>query len=224
MSETVRNPTRLWLIEDNRAYREELVELLKLDDAFRCSGSFGSFDEARESLDHAELPDLILIDLNLPGTKGVEAIAELQRTHPGILSLVLTVAGHRKSLFDALRAGASGYLLKSESLDAIVHHIHETMAGGAPMSSAVTPYFIESLKSGPAVGASGPSPEESGLNLRETEILELLAEGRSRGEIADSLSIATTTVDYHTQNLYRKLGVRSTSGAVGKAFRTGILH
>lgn len=215
MAETI--SISLWIIEDNPDYRRELADLLDLDDTIRCTGSFASYDEVRERSPELEFPEIILLDLNLPGTHGLQAISELRQLSPASQVIVITVADHRKTVFDALRAGAAGYLLKSEPFDGIVQHIHEVVSGGIPLSSSVTPFVLDSLKIMPA------SKREKVLSAREAEILEMLADGASRGEIASSLSLATTTVDYHLRSVYSKLGVHSTSGAVGKAFRLGLL-
>lgn len=209
--------TTLWIIEDNDDYREQLADLLELDESIQCPHSFASYEEAREQLLESDPPEVILIDLNLPGTHGIDAIRELKKSHPLLQTIVLTVAGNRKTVFEALRAGASGYLLKSETFEGILQHIHEVIAGGAPLSSSVTPFILDALK-------TSPSPEkETDLSGHEVDILELLAEGLSRKEIAARYSVATVTVDYHLRSIYRKLKVHSTSGAVGKAFREGIL-
>ena len=207
----------LWIIEDSPDYRQQLADLLELQDTIHCAEIFASYDEARDQLKTLKAPDVILLDLNLPGTHGLQAISELRGTCPTAQVVVITVNGQRKSVFDALRAGAAGYLLKSEPFDGIVQNIHDVVAGGMPLSSAVTPYVLDSLKASPAVESKGQ------LGEREIEILELLADGASRGEIGGTLSIATTTVDYHLRSVYQKLGVHSTSGAVGKAFRLGLL-
>lgn len=208
----------LWIIEDNLDYRELLAEELNLDESVNCSQILGSFDEARELLRTAPSPDLVLIDLNLPGTHGLDAIRELKQKYPMLLSLVLTISGQRKTVFEALRAGASGYLLKSEPLESIVRDIHDVNEGGAPMSSQVVPYVLDSIKQPDSAGG-----DELALNEREIEILKLLADGKSRSDIGVELSVATVTVDYHLRGLYAKLGVRSTTAAVAKAFRCGVL-
>lgn len=208
----------LWIIEDNLDYRELLAEELNMDASIQCSQILGSFDEARELLKTETTPDLVLIDLNLPGTHGLDAIRELKQKHPMLLSLVLTISGQRKTVFEALRSGASGYLLKSESLVSIVRDIHEVVEGGVPLSSQVVPYVLDSIKT-PATTAG----DELALNEREVKILKLLADGKSRADIGIELSVATVTVDYHLRGLYAKLDVRSTTAAVAKAFRCGVL-
>lgn len=211
------NTSSLWIIEDNDDYREQLADLLSLDDSIECTGSFASYEEARDNLTDGNHPEVMLVDLNLPGIHGIQAIRELKQSHPAILTIVLTVAGNRKTVFDALRAGAAGYLLKSEPFDGILQHIHEVIEGGAPLSSDVTPYILDVIKS------TTDSQNDSDLTEREVEILELLANGDARKEIAAHLCVATATVDYHLRSIYAKLGVHSTSGAVGQAFRDGIL-
>ena len=211
------NTSSLWIIEDNDDYREQLADLLSLDDSIECTGSFASYEEARDTLAEGNHPEVMLVDLNLPGIHGIQAIRELKQSHPAILTIVLTVAGNRKTVFDALRAGAAGYLLKSEPFDGILKHIHEVIEGGAPLSSDVTPYILDVIKS------TTDSQNDSDLSEREIEILELLANGDARKEIAAHLCVATATVDYHLRSIYAKLGVHSTSGAVGQAFRDGIL-
>ncbi|WPJ95990.1 response regulator transcription factor [Coraliomargarita algicola] len=209
--------TTVWIIEDSSDYAEHLANLLNLEEGLNCEQSFGSYDEARSFLKNSMVPDVILLDLNLPGMHGLEAIVDLKQNYPEILIVVLTIAGKRRSVFDAMRAGAVGYLLKTEPFEVIVKQIHEVIEGGMPLSSAVTPYVVELLKSAP--------DRVSNLDLtkREVEILNNLANGLQRKEIADQLSIATVTVDYHLRSIYRKFGVHSTPAAVAKAFREGIL-
>lgn len=209
--------TSLWIIEDSDDYREQLFDLLELDEGIDCQHAFASYEEARDHLKKEDAPDVMLVDLNLPGIHGLQAIQELKQLCPTLLMIVLTVTGNRKTVFEALRSGAVGYLLKNEPFDTIVQNIHEVIEGGSPISSSVTPYILDVLKT--------PSPDkpDSDLTEHEISILELLANGASRKEIASHFSVATVTVDYHLRSIYRKLKVHSTSGAVGKAFRMGLL-
>ncbi|CAA6677600.1 MULTISPECIES: response regulator transcription factor [unclassified Lentimonas] len=208
----------VWIVEDNADYREQLAEELNLDDSVYCSNALGSFEETRELLKRLPPPDALLIDLNLPGTHGLEAIAELKKDYPLVLTMVLTISGQRKTVFDALRAGASGYLLKSEPPETIIKDISELCEGGAPLSSSLVPYVLDSIRK-----TTQNTDSSANLSGREFEILKLLADGCSRSEIGVKLSVATVTVDYHLRGLYGKLGVRSTTAAVAKAFRSGIL-
>ncbi|VGO18583.1 response regulator [Pontiella sulfatireligans] len=209
----------IWIVEDNDDYREQLADLLSLDASIKCPNTFASYEEAREQMESDDtLPDIMLMDLNLPGIHGIEAIREMKQSHPAVQTVVLTVAGNRKTVFEALRAGAAGYLLKSEPFEGILQHIHEVIEGGGiPLSSSVTPYILDVLKMAPA------TEKDSDLTDHEIQILEKLANGQSRKEIASEFNVATVTIDYHLRNIYGKLGVHSTSGAVGQAFRKGIL-
>lgn len=209
--------TALWIVEDSDDYREQLRDLLDLDQSIDCRRAFASYEEARACLQSEQPPEVILMDLNLPGIHGIQGVRELKQMYPTLLIIVLTVSGNRKSVFEALKAGAAGYLLKSESYDGIVQHIHDVIDGGAPISSSVTPFILDVLKTTSVV------PVDSDLSQREIGILNFLANGLSRKEIAQELSVATVTVDYHLRSIYSKLKVHSTSGAVGIAFRKGIL-
>lgn len=211
-------PVTIWIIEDNLDYGEQLAEELNLDTSIRCNHHFCSFEEAALMLDKGEVPNIVMIDLNLPGKQGIEAIYEIRKRFPAIQCIVLTVSGQRRTVFDALRAGAAGYLLKSESLESIVTHIHEVVGGGVPLSSTVTPFVLDSLRISPP-----NADDDLALSEREAEILSSLADGCSRTEIGVKLCIATVTVDYHLRGLFTKLGTRSTTGAVAKAFRLGLL-
>ena len=211
-------PIITWIIEDNLDYGEQLAEELNLDESIQCDHHFGSFEEALIPLKSGASPDIIMIDLNLPGKQGIEAIRHIKLKFPAIQCIVLTVSGQRRNVFDALRAGAAGYLMKSEPLESIVTHIHEVVDGGIPLSSTVTPFVLDSLRMRQPAGS-----EELKLSERESEILGFLADGCSRTEIGVELSIATVTVDYHLRGLFKKLGTHSTTGAVAKAFRLGLL-
>jgi DNA-binding NarL/FixJ family response regulator len=209
--------TSLWIIEDSDDYREQLSDLLSLDESIDCQYAFASYEEARDQMEAEGAPEVILIDLNLPGIHGLQGIKELKQLYPTLQIIVLTVTGNRKSVFEALRSGAVGYLLKNEPFDTILQNIHEVIEGGASLSSSVTPYILDVLKT--------PTPDKpsSARTEHEIKILELLAKGLSRKEMADHFSVATVTIDYHLRSIYHKLEVHSTSGAVGKAFRMGVL-
>lgn len=209
--------TTIWIIEDSADYAEHLANLLNLDDSLTCEKSFGSYDEARAFLKTTQVPDVFLLDLNLPGIHGLEAITDLKVNYPEVLIVVLTVAEKRRSVFDAMRTGAVGYLLKTEPFETIVKQIHEVIEGGMSLSSSVTPYVVELLKT------STNRVSTIDFSEKEISILNHLANGMQRKEIADELSVATVTVDYHLRSIYQKFGVHSTSAAVGKAFREGIL-
>lgn len=207
----------VWIIEDESHYRNQLAKLINLDEAIHCSETFESFEKAMPHFEKGVLPDLLLLDLNLPGIHGLEVIRTLRLQHPGVQILVLTVDAHRKTVFDAICAGASGYLIKNDPFDNILKGIHQVMEGGAPLSSSIASYVLEMFKESPS-----RSPLEE-LNEREVDVLKKLADGESRKEIASALFVAVTTVDYHLRSIYVKLQVHSTAGAVGKALRDRLI-
>lgn len=207
----------VWIIEDEMHYRNQLAKLINLDEAIECTRTFESYEKALPEFESGPLPDLLLLDLNLPGMHGLNVIRELTQSCPSVQILVLTIDAHRKTVFDAICAGASGYLIKNDPFDDILQGIHQVMAGGAPLSSSIASYVLESFKESPA-----KFPREE-LNEREIEILKMLADGGTRKEIAAAMNVAVTTIDYHLRSIYVKLQVHSTAGAVGKALRDRLI-
>jgi DNA-binding NarL/FixJ family response regulator len=209
---------RIWIIEDESHYRNQLAKLISLDESIECDKTFESFEDALPSFGNDELPDILLLDLNLPGMHGLEVIRELAQSHPAIQILVLTVDATRKTVFDAICAGASGYLIKDDPYEDILRGVHQVMEGGAPLSSSIASYVLETFQDAP------PKSADEALSDRETEILQKLADGETRKEIAASVHVAVTTVDYHLRAIYVKLHVHSTAGAVGKALRDRLIE
>ncbi|MDZ8120237.1 response regulator transcription factor [Pontiella agarivorans] len=205
----------VWIIEDEAHFRNHLARLINLDDVIECTAKFESYEEALPSIESAAYPDLLLLDLNLPGMHGLEVIRELTEKHPDIHILVLTVDENRKTVFDAICAGAAGYLVKNDPFDDILKGIHQVMEGGAPLSSSIASYVLQYFK---------PKQPFEELNEREVEILEMLANGDTRKEIAAKLHVAPTTVDYHLRSIYVKLQVNSAAGAVAKALRDRLIE
>lgn len=212
-----KNKVYIWIIEDEEHYRNQLAKLINLDESIECTQTFESFEKALPVFEKDELPDLLLLDLNLPGLHGLEVIRELTRTHPSIQILVLTVDDQRKTVFDAICAGAAGYLVKNDPFDDILKGVHQVIKGGAPLSSSIASYVLETFKD-----SSATSPIDE-LNEREVDILKKLADGETRKEIAAGLFVAVTTVDYHLRSIYVKLQVHSIGGAVGKALRDRLI-
>lgn len=218
MSEEKKSVAQVWIIEDEDHYRNQLKKLINLDEWIECTKSFESFEVARPCFEKEPLPDILLLDLNLPGMHGLEVIRELSQTYPSIQILVLTVDASRKVVFDSISAGASGYLLKNDPYEDILRGVHQVLDGGAPLSASIASYMLETFK-----GGSAKSADEE-LSDREIEILQMLADGKTRKEIADILCVATTTVDYHLRSIYSKLHVHSAAGVVGKALRDRLIR
>lgn len=209
-------PITLWIVEDDTVYRRTLQRILSRDKQIVCSRVFPSCLEFLEALDAGERPELVLMDLGLPGMSGIEGIQRLTAIAPEVAVLVLTVFREKEQVLQALEAGAEGYLLKSATAREIVAAVRQVFLGGAPLSPAVARVVLEALRQ--------PAPtEDFSLSAREIEVLEQLAEGLSVKEIAVALGIGRRTVAFHLENIYAKLQVQSQSGAVAKALRSGII-
>jgi len=210
-------PIRIWVIEDERDYREQLADLIAISPDIRCVGAFGSFEELLPALRHGELPDVVLVDIRLPGASGLEAIRTLKGISPELHLIVLTISEDREVIVEAICAGVDGYLLKNDPIENILHGIRLVADGGSPLSGAVAGLVMETVKK------AKPAKDGELLSEREAEILRLLADGLVKKEVASMLHIAAVTVDYHLRSIYRKLQVHSQAGAVGKALRQGVI-
>lgn len=210
--------TTVWIVEDNREYREAVRFALESEPGLFCGGDFHSADLALDALKAtATPPPVILCDLDLPGLHGLEAIPLFKEVSPTTHILVLTQFDDRPKVFQAIGAGASGYLLKSAPLDEIHRGIEEVMSGGAPLNSRIAKMMLATFSHVP------PSDGEAELTPRELEVLSLLAEGFAKKQIADELGISYHTVDMHVRAIYQKLQVHNLSGAVAKAIRRGLI-
>ncbi len=205
------------IIEDNHKYREMLAFLLDSTPGFRCVGSFGSVEEAVEPIGAAQ-PDVVLIDVGLPGMSGIEGVQLLKERYARLLFLVLTIYDDSDQIFDALRAGASGYLLKSTPPGRLLDGLREAAAGGAPMSPEVASRVIALFREFPP-----PDRADYRLTPHEVRILRLLVDGHSYKTAAAALGVAVPTISFHLQRIYEKLHVHSKSEAVAKALRGHIV-
>lgn len=203
----------IWLVEDNETYRGAIARTLDHAPGLRCTGAFGSCEDALRRLRQDHPPEVILLDIGLPGQSGLEGIPQFKALSPATHVIILTVFEDSDKIFNAICAGASGYLLKSSPGDKIAQAIREVLGGGAPM----TPQIARSVLSLFA-RLSGPPPEQ-GLSQREKETLEFLVQGLTTKEIADRIGLSIHTVDTHLRNIYRKLNVHSRAGAVAKALQ-----
>ena len=200
--------TAIGIVEDNPAIRAGLEELVSGLKGCRCVGAFGSAEEALRRLP-ALKPELVLMDINLPNLSGIECAARLKELLPEARVLMLTVYEDEERIFQALKAGASGYILKRAGKKEIVEAIYELRRGGAPMTSAIARKVVESFR-------ERTSDQESQLTRRETEILDCLARGFSNKEIAGQLSLSVETVSWHLKQVYEKLHVHGRTEAAIK--------
>lgn len=203
------------VIEDDDDLRAGLVHLLRESPATDVVGEYADFESAfTPLLDHP--PDVVLVDIGLPGMTGIQGIKNVRAHHPEVDFIVLTIHERDDVVFDALRAGACGYLIKSDIPHSLVSAIQDVREGGAPMSTRIARKVIQTFRSRPNGKAV--------LTARETEVLDELCAGKSYRMIADSLFISEETVRRHLKSIYRKLEVHSKSAAVAKAFRQGLVR
>ncbi|HKI70996.1 MAG TPA: response regulator transcription factor [Verrucomicrobiae bacterium] len=205
-------PVKVSIVEDNDRVRESLTSLIEGAPGFRCVGAHRSA-EAALKLVPEEKPDVVLMDIHLPRLCGIDCVRKLKAIEPHLLVLMLTAYEDDDLIFQALKAGANGYLVKQTPPSEILAAIEEVHEGGAPMSSNIARKVIQSFHS------AGPNEPTETLSPREREILDLLARGYTNKEIADLLSIAFQTVHTHVRNIYGKLHVRSRTEAVAKYLR-----
>lgn len=211
---------RVLLVEDNPRYREVVALALKQESDIELIGEFGTAEIALRSLQSQsgmELPDLILLDLRLPGMDGLTALPQFLAVASDTKIMVLTQSDNEADVLRAITLGASGYLLKSSTVERTTEGIRSVMNGGATLDAGVARFIINTLKT------RLPSEDTEGiLTARQIEILTLMGEGLVKKEIADRLSISYATVDEHVAHIYERLGVRNAPSAVNKAHILGL--
>jgi DNA-binding NarL/FixJ family response regulator len=212
--------TRVWLVEDNTMFSAGVERVVNGLDGMECSGRFNSVEKAFSALDDNPLPDVILLDVQLPGMDGITALGSFRERAPEARVIILTVFDDANKIFQAVSAGASGYVLKDSRIDQIGEAIRQVVAGGAPMTPEVAKKVLDAFAS---MGPAAPPTEDYHLTPRESEILRLLADGLLKKEIADALDLSTSTVSGHLQRVYTKLHVSTNTGAVAKALREKII-
>jgi|SRR3954468_2356941 DNA-binding NarL/FixJ family response regulator len=206
-------PIRVAIVEDDQQVRENLATLIRETTGLECAGTFDSGEQALEGMPR-RTPDVVLMDVNLPGMSGVECVRQLKARLPEIQVVMLTVYDDSERIFQALQMGASGYLLKRSTANEIVRAIEDVHRGGAPMSSYIARKVVQSFQ------RQGPSdkPAEN-LTKRETDVLEYAARGYTNKEIADALGLSAETVRGYLKTIYSKLHVRSRTEAAMKFFK-----
>lgn len=207
-------PIRVTIIEDLREVREGLEVLVNGTRGFRCVAAYRTMEDALAGLGNAAMPDVILTDIGLPGMSGVEGIRILRERHPEIPVVALTVYDDDQDVFNALCAGASGYLLKNTAPARLLESVREVVGGGAPMSPEVARRVIRLFRE-----FRPPDRAASNLTPQETELLRLLVEGHHYKTAAAELGVTVHTVSFHLRNIYAKLEVHSKTEAVAKALR-----
>jgi DNA-binding NarL/FixJ family response regulator len=199
------------VIEDKRDIRESLATIIGGTDGFRCTGSFRSMEECLEKIGF-DLPDVALADIGLPGMSGIEGTRLLKDRYPGLLVVVLTVYDDDERIFEALCAGACGYLLKKTPPARLLEGLLEAVNGGAPMSPEVARRVIALFRE-----IRPPEKADYRLTPHELRLLELLAKGHTYKSAAAEIGVSAHTVSFHLRSIYDKLQVHSKSEAVAKA-------
>jgi DNA-binding NarL/FixJ family response regulator len=198
------------IVEDDREVRENWVKVLNSHPRLKCVADCDSGESALKLLP-ACTPDVVLMDINLPGMSGIECTALLKQRLPKLQILMVTIYSNNKSVFEALKVGASGYLLKNVSSEEVIRSIIEVVEGGAPMSGQIARRVIEAFRQ--------PAPKDlagTQLTTREKAILHLLAKGYANKEIASQLDIGVSTVRTHIEHIYEKLHVHCRTEAAAK--------
>jgi DNA-binding NarL/FixJ family response regulator len=206
------------IIEDQPKIREGLRALIDGTEGYRCVAGFGSMEEALPKIGYA-LPDVLLVDIGLPGMSGIEGIRRLKEKHPDIAVLMLTVYNDDLRIFDALCAGASGYLLKSTAPARLLESLQEVMDGGSPMSPEVARRVVSLFRE-----VRPPERADYQLTPHEVRILKLLVEGHNYKTAAAEMGVSINTIRFHMRSIYGKLQVHSKSEAVSKALRNRIIR
>jgi DNA-binding NarL/FixJ family response regulator len=205
------------IIEDIRDIREGLATMLNFTEGFQCVGKFYSMEEALRNIGR-DLPDIVLSDIGLPGMDGIEGVRVLKEKYPDLTIMMLSVYTDNERIFDALCAGACGYLLKKTPPARIIESLREAVAGGAPMSPEIARKVIALFRD-----VRPPERVDYDLTPHEERILKMLVEGHSKKSAALELGVSFHTVSFHIRSIYEKLQVHSKSEAVAKALQQRLI-
>ncbi len=204
------------ICEDNNDYRESLVAFLEEDPELICCGAFPHAQDILNIVTTHQ-PDIVLMDIDMPGKNGIDALKEIKQFNPAIEVIMLTIFEDRENVFEAICSGASGYLLKNSSPETIAASIKEVMKGGAAMTPVIARKALQFFQK--------PSKKEGTfqLTIQEQQVLKLLVDGLSYKMIAAKMNVVMDTVRYHIKKIYDKLHVHSAPEAVAKAIRDRLI-
>lgn len=213
MSDTI----TLWVVEDDDFFRSTIATLLNETPGFSCTGTFATAEEAIRALKSGDVPEVVLMDIGLPGMNGIDAVKQVKAISPATDVIILTIKEGDQDVFNAICAGADGYLLKNLTPEEIIQAVNEVLRGGAPMNAQIARKVLTMFSKFVTPGG------DYGLSARERTILKLLTEGLTKKQIAEKLFLAHATIETHSKNIYSKLQVHSRSEAVAKALREKLL-
>ncbi len=209
---------RVTIFEDNHNLRVGPYQLINGTPGYQCVGAFENCNNLAQNMNDSK-PDVVLMDIGMPGMNGIEAVRKLNENYPDVRVLMQTVFDEDEKIFESIRAGASGYLLKNTNAARILEFIKETYDGGAPMSPSIAKKVLKMLAQSPGEVKS----DSFNLSDREKEILACLVKGMSYQLIGDTCFISIDTVRGHIRNIYEKLHVHSKAEAVAKAIKRNIV-
>jgi RNA polymerase sigma factor (sigma-70 family) len=206
-------PITVSIVEDSDKLRETLTRVIERADGFSCVSNYANAEDALKDLPQIK-PDVVLMDINLPGMNGVECVRQLKKIAPEIQVMMLTVYEDTENIFDALAAGASGYMLKRTAGKELLEAIEEVKRGGSPMTTHIARKVVQSFQRSAAAAT-----QTENLSEREQQVLDLLSQGLMYKEIAEKLGISYETVHTYIRRIYEKLQVRTRTEAVAKFLR-----
>ena len=212
---------KVMIIEDNPAYRKGIVLAVGKADGMALTQEFGTAAVALQkipALDTEKGPDIILLDLNLPGITGLDALPELKKLLPEAKVIILTQSDMQRDVLRAIELGASGYLLKASSIPQLLDGIEAVHKGGATLDPGLASLIINSLRK-----RTSKTERAVELSKREMQVLTLIAEGSVQKQIAHQLNLSNHTVNEYIANIYKKLNVHNAPAAVAKAYRSGLI-
>lgn len=211
------NSIRVAIVEDRREIREGLAMLINGTEGYNCVGAYRSMEEALGRIGH-QLPDVTLLDIGLPGMSGIEGLRILKERYPNMLLLILSVYDDDERIFDAMCAGAVGYLLKKTPPLKLLESLKEAVEGGAPMSPEVARRVITLFRE-----IRPPERADYDLTPHETRLLKLFVKGHNYKTAAKELGVTVHTISFHLRSIYEKLQVHSKSAAVAKALENRLV-
>jgi len=216
-TKTASDVIRVAIVEDRRDTREGLALLIDGTEGFHCTGAYRTMETAMPAIER-ESPDVVLTDIGLPGMSGIEGVRILKERHPALQFLMLSVYEDDERIFEAICAGASGYLLKKTPPARLLESLRETVEGGSPMSPEIARRVITLFRK-----FRPPERAETDLTPHEVRILKLLVDGHHYKSAAAELNVSVNTIATHIKHIYEKLQVHSKSEAVARALRDGLI-
>jgi DNA-binding NarL/FixJ family response regulator len=209
--------TEIWIIEDNLLFRQCIAELINQTPDLQCTGEFLQCEDAIAAMQQRPSPQVLLLDIGLPGMSGLEGLTQLKEAVPAMHIIMVTVEDATDKVFQALCSGAIGYLLKTDPEKKIIEAIYDVLRGGSPINIHIARKVLSFFR------AQGENEYKYGITSRELEILTLLIQGLTNREITEQLAVSYHTIDSHIRSIYTKLQVTNRSGAVAKALKEHLI-